>query len=98
MNRFKKTIASTVATLLMVIAFTIIPVADAEGKTKARFDQSYLPPANMAKTRRPAKIFTPKAGIRKTAKVIDMDRKFMGIRSSRRASLLPFLEQDNLYQ
>lgn len=89
MNRFKKTIASAVTSLIMVMAFAVISVGEAEGKVKARFDHSYLPPGNAAKSRRPAKT---------TARVIDKDGKFRGVRSSRRASLLPYMEQGNIYQ
>jgi hypothetical protein len=98
MNRFKKTIASAVSFLIMVMAFAVISVGEAEGKVKARFDHSYLPPGNAAKIRRPAKTTAAKVGIRKTARVIDRDGKFTGTRSSRRANLLPYLEQDNIYQ
>jgi hypothetical protein len=98
MNRFKTTIASAVTSFLMLMAFAVMPIGEAEGKVKAPFDHSYLPPGNRAKSRRPAKLAAPKMGIRKTAKVIDRDGKFTGVRGSRRANLLPYMEQDNLYQ
>jgi hypothetical protein len=98
MNRFKKTIASAVTSLFMVMAFAVISVGEAEGKVKARFDHSYLPPGNAAKSRRPAKLSTAKTGTQRSVKVIDRDGKFTGVRSSRRANLLPYLEQDNIYQ
>jgi hypothetical protein len=98
MNQFKKTIATAVSTLMIVMAFAIISVEEAEAKRKAPFDQSYLPPGNMAKVRRSVKISAPHGGVRKTAKVIDKDGKFLGIRNSRQSFILPYIEQDNLYR
>jgi hypothetical protein len=93
MDPFKKTIASAVTTLIMVMAFTLIPVKEAEGKAKAPFDQSYLPPGNMAKARRPAKLSAPKGEIWKTARSIDKDGMFRSIQTSRQSYVLPHMEQ-----
>jgi hypothetical protein len=95
MNRFKKTIASAVPTLLMA-AFAIFPIGEAEAKVKARFDKSYIPPGNMAKAGRSAKIASPKVGTGKTLN--PKDGSFRGARNSRRSFILPYLEQDNLYR
>jgi hypothetical protein len=98
MNRLKKTIATAVTTLMIMMAFALISVGEAEAKSKAPFDQSYLPPGNMAKARRSAKISAPKGGVWKAAKVIDRDGKFLGLRTPRRFGILPYIEQDNLYR
>lgn len=98
MKRFKKTIATAVTTLMILMAFAILSVGEAEAKRKAPFDQSYLPPGNTAKVRPSAKVSAPTGGVGKTAKVIDKDGKFMGIRNSRRSHILPYIEQDNLYR
>lgn len=98
MNRFKKTIAGAVTTFLLVMAFSIIPVSEAQGRRKAPFDHSYLPPANMAKAGRSARISTPTVGVRKTARSSNQNGMFRGIRSSRRSYILPYIEQDNLYR
>jgi hypothetical protein len=98
MNRFKTTIATAVSTVMIVMAFALISIGEAEAKSKAPFDQSYLPPGNMAKVRRSVKISAPYGGVRKATKVTDKDGKFLAIRNSRRSFILPYVEQDNLYR
>jgi hypothetical protein len=94
MNRFKKTITSAVTCLLMLMAFAVVSVGEAEGQVKARFDQSYLPPGNAAKFRRPAKT----SATRKTARSITKTATATGTHGSRRAGILPYMEQSNLYR
>jgi hypothetical protein len=98
MNRLKKTIATAVTTLMIMTAFALLAVGEAEAKSKAPFDKGYLPPGNMAKARRSAKLSAPKGGVWKAAKVIDRDGKFLGLRTPRRSGILPYIEQDNLYR
>ncbi len=98
MNRFKKTIATAVTTLMIMMAFAILSVEKAEAKNKAPFDKGYISLAKTAKARRCAKISAPNGGVQKAAKYIDRDGTFRGIRNSRLVHILPHIEQDNLYR
>lgn len=98
MNRFKTTIATAVTTGMIFMTFVLTAATEVVAKGKAPYDHSYLPPGNAAKARRFSRGFAPRNGVRKSAKVIMRDGAFLGVRASRRAYILPYLEQDNLYK
>ena len=98
MNRFKTTIATALTTLMILMTFVLTATTEVVARGKAPFDHSYLPPGKAAKARRLSRVFAPRSGVRKTAKVITRGGKVLVVRTSRRANILPYLEQDNLYK
>lgn len=98
MNRFKTIIATAVTTGMIFMTFVLTAATEVVAKGKAPYDHSYLPPGNAAKVRRLSRVLAPRGGVRKAAKVRVRDGKVRVVRTSRRAYILPYLEQDNLYK